>query len=131
MSEKPKTWAVIDDPPVHEQVPILDVPPGFPLDGMVPRVRVSVAEWEANDKPQMVVLVSDTTAERYSRLVQRDLAMFGRAVVLSVETEDRRMDEAHAAMDRIRTEIQEAVFPTPTNRHERRAAAAKARKGGW
>lgn len=25
----------------------------------------------------------------------------------------------------------DAVHPTPMNRHERRAAAAKARKGGW
>lgn len=38
---------------------------------------------------------------------------------------------AIAAVADLKARIQEAVFPTPTNRHERRAAAAKARKGGW
>lgn len=131
--EKPTTWAVVDDPLVHEQVPILGVPPGFPLDGMVPRVRVSAAEWEAgaSDKPQ-VVLVSDTTDVTYASLARRELVThLGRAVVLEVETVDRRMEVARDALARLEAETQEAVHPRPKNRHERRAAAAKARKGGW
>lgn len=83
------------------------------------------------DDRTQVVLVSDTDDVTYVRRVLRDLNTFGRAVVLEVETVDRRMDVARDALARLAAETRESVHPTPTNRHERRAAAAKARKGGW
>lgn len=55
----------------------------------------------------------------------------GVSSLLWSDPEDRRMEAASDALARLRAHAQEAVNPTPKNRHERRAAAAKARKGGW
>lgn len=112
-------WAVIDDP----------------LNALASRERVSAKDVEfGGEHPRftdpMVVLVSDTTDVTYARRVLRDLNTFGRAVVLEVETEDRRMEAARDALARLKAQIQESAFPAPKNRHERRAAVAKARKGG-
>lgn len=119
MSEKAKMCAVIDDP----------------LNALASRERVSAKDMEfGGEHPRftdpMVVLVSDTTDVTYARRVLRDLNTFGRAVVLEVETVDRRMDVARDALTRFVAETQEVVSPTPKNRRERRASAAKARKGG-
>lgn len=70
--------------------------------------------------------IKERFAERVRRMLDENPRLGARVVV---DVDGERLEAAAKALQNLRKHIQESSFPEPKNRHERRKAAALARKG--